>query len=298
MTQNPRDEGKPATANPTERSVERSREDESFAGVIVKRTDETRRHPDDVLEDAVHAGYEQLHRPPLSLALSAVAAGLMLSFTAMAVAVATLETADGSSALVARFAPALVYPLGFVLCIMSGTQLFTEHTATAVYPVLDGRSPVRALLRLWAVVLAGNLIGAAAGAGLLTAADAVVGARGGYVALGRHLVEFGAVPLLMSSLLAGWLMALGGWLVLATLPGLSQIAMVYIVTLLIGIGGLHHSIAGSVEMFTAILASDEFGAGAAVRFIALSVAGNLLGGFFFVAVLNYGHIRRSQALNK
>ena len=33
----------------TERSIERAREDERFTPVIVKRTDEARRHPDDIL---------------------------------------------------------------------------------------------------------------------------------------------------------------------------------------------------------------------------------------------------------
>ena len=48
---------------------------------------------------------------------------------------------------------AIVYPLGFIICIMSGTQLFTEHTATAVYPVLAGKADVKKLFRLWLLLL-------------------------------------------------------------------------------------------------------------------------------------------------
>lgn len=278
----------------TERSIERAREDERYLPVIVKRTDEARRHPDDILSYAIAEGLEQLDRPTFSLALSSVAAGLMLGFTAMAVAVVTAAVEPLPWSGLERLATALVYPFGFVICIMSGTELFTEHTATAVYPVLDRKASARSLLRLWLTVGIGNLLGAAVSAGLLTAVDEVVHAREGYLAIGRHLVAFHSLPLFVSAVLAGWLMALGAWLILATPPTISQMAAIYVVTFLIGLGGLHHSIAGSVEMFTAFLIGDEFSAGQTFRFIGWALMGNLLGGSCFVAALNYAHIRRSR----
>lgn len=288
-------DGVPAAADQaTPRTIERAAEDQHFVPVIVKRNDQAMRHPDDVLEKAIDEGVEQLDRPFVSLALSSVAAGLILAFTAMAVAVVTLAVTDVASPVARRIAVALVYPLGFVVCVMSGTQLFTEHTATAVYPVLDRRARVTRLLRLWSIVILGNLVGGLAGAGLLTLADDVVGAAAGYVAIGHHLVEFGAGTLLVSAILAGWLMAQGAWLILATPPATSQIASIYIVTFLIGLGGLHHSIAGSVEMFAAWMNSDAFSIGEVTRFIGIALAGNLVGGSLFVALLNYGHIRKTQ----
>ncbi len=279
----------------TERALERAQEDERFLPVIVKRTDEARRHPDDILSYAIDEGLEQLCRPTLSLLLSSVAAGLILGFTAMAVAVVTAAVEPFGQPGIQRLATALVYPFGFVVCIMSGAELFTEHTATAVYPVLDGKASVARLLRLWIIVVVGNLAGAAAAAGLLTLADAVVGARAGYLEIGHHLVAFDALPLVTSAVLAGWLMALGAWLILATPPTLSQMASIYVVTFLIGLGGLHHSIAGSVEMFTAYWIGDEFTFSETFRFIGWALFGNLLGGSCFVAVLNYAHIRKSRA---
>jgi len=278
-----------------ERKLERLEEDQAFVPVIVKRTDESRRHPDDVLVKAIAEGLEQLCRPALSLGLSSIAAGLILGFTAMAVAVATVAAEPlGGWPMLGRLFVALVYPLGFVICLTSGAELFTEHTATAVYPVLDRRATVKRLLRLWSIVIGGNLVGAILSAGLLTLADPVIGARSGYIEIGRHLVEFSTLPLVVSAILAGWLMALGAWLILATPPTVSQIVSIYIVTFLIGVGGLHHSIAGSVEMFTALLMSDEFTIAQSGRFIGLALFGNLIGGSLFVAVLNYAHIRETR----
>ncbi|MGD8568330.1 MAG: formate/nitrite transporter family protein [Gammaproteobacteria bacterium] len=281
----------------TERALERKEEDEKYVPVIVKRSDEAFRHPDDTLQNAINEGVEQLERHFLSLSLSSTAAGMVLGFTAMVVAVVTAGMASFDQPFLERLATALVYPLGFVICIMSGTQLFTEHTATAVYPVLDGRESVTALLRLWIVVVVFNLVGAAVGGGLLTLADGVIQAKSGYIIIAEHLLVHSNFNLIISAILAGWLMALGAWLIMATQPTMSQIICVYIVTFIIGLGGLHHSIAGSVEMFTALFISDHFTLYQAARFVGLAVFGNLIGGSVFVAVLNYGHIRQTQAVS-
>lgn len=281
----------------TERALERKEEDEKYVPVIVKRSDEAFRHPDDTLQKAINEGVEQLERHFLSLSLSSTAAGMILGFTAMVVAVVTTGMASFDQPFLERLATALVYPLGFVICIMSGTQLFTEHTATAVYPVLDGRESVKALLRLWVIVVVFNLVGAAVSGGLLTLADGVVQAKAGYIIIAEHLLVHSNFNLIISAILAGWLMALGAWLIMATQPTMSQIICVYIVTFIIGLGGLHHSIAGSVEMFTALFISDHFSLYQTARFVGLAVLGNLIGGSVFVAVLNYGHIRKTQAVS-
>lgn len=282
------------TDGPTEREVEREEEEKEYTSVIVKRVDEALKHPDDILEKVIHEGLEQQNRAFLSLLLSAMAAGLILGFTAMSVATAESQMLLLDTAISSRFVTALVYPLGFVLCIMSGTQLFTEHTATAVYPVLDGRGDFRKMLRLWAVVIAGNLLGAMISAVFLVLAEGVIQAEKGYLEIGKHLVAYTARPLFFSSLLAGWLMALGAWLVMSTGPALSQMVSIYIVTFIIGAGGLHHSIAGSVEIFTAYLLSDLFSPVQVLRFVGITIIGNLIGGAIFVALLNYGHIRHTQ----
>lgn len=279
----------------TERSVERDAEDQQFMPVVIKRTDESRRHPDDMLEKAVEEGQEQLERQSVSLFLSAIAAGMILGFSAMAVAVASVAFELPDQPLLKRILVALFYPLGFVMCLMSGAQLFTEHTATAVYPVLERRATVSQLLRLWFVVVLGNLLGAFASAMLQTLADPVVGASVGYIEVGEHLVAFSSLPLLISGLLAGWLMAQGGWLLLSTTHASGQIMAIYLVTFLIGVGGLHHSIAGSAEIFSAMMLGANVPLAELGRFLGLALLGNLIGGSLFVAVLNYTHIRGTQS---
>lgn len=277
----------------TDRSLERRKENDEFVSVIVKRHDETFRHPDDILEKAIKEGLEQHKRPVFSLWLSAIAAGMILCFTAMAVAV-MVSIVEHPHAGVGRVAIASVYPLGFVLCILSRVQLFTEHTATAVYPVLDSRAEWDSLLKLWGIVIAGNMVGGLVSAGMLTAVDDVIKASEGYLFLADHILSFPLDTLFFSAIMAGWLMALGAWIIMATHSTPGQMISIYIVTFVIGLAGLHHSIAGSVELFAAAFSSPHVHLLDLPVPIMVMLMGNMIGGSVFVAVLNYGHIRHSQ----
>ncbi len=279
----------------TERSKEREEEDQKFVPVIVKRTDESRRHPDDTLEQAVKDGLEQIERRGWSLFLSASAGGLILGSSALLVGVvgAAVRPLVESQSLV-RIATSFVYPIGYIICILSGSQLFTEHTATAVYPVLDRKATVGGLVRLWVLVIAGNLLGTTCAAGLLAAAEPVVQAADGYHLAARHVLDADMGPLLASAVLAGWLMAVAAWLTVASPHASGQIMCIYMVTFVIGIGGLHHSIAGSTEWLVAMFTGDQVTLAAGARFTGLALLGNLIGGSVFVATLNYVHIRGSQ----
>jgi formate/nitrite transporter FocA (FNT family) len=151
------------------------------------------------------------------------------------------------------------------------------------------------MMRIWGLVLGGNLIGCLLGATLLWGASGVVGADRGFAEVAEHFLRFGALDTLLSAVLAGWLMALGGWLLLATPPDVSQIVVIYLVTFLIGLGGLHHSIAGMSELLIARFTGADVPLGEAAAAIGLAVLGNLAGGALFVAVLNYGYVRHTQA---
>ena len=95
--------------------------------------------------------------------------------------------------------------------------------------------------------------------------------------------------ILVSAILAGWLMGLVSWLVTAGRDTISEIVFVWLVTGTIGLAHFHHCIAGSVEVLAAVFAGQgttlaDFG-----HFLLFSTLGNVIGGVFFVALVKYGH---------
>lgn len=275
------------------RVKERRKETYRYQEVIVKRVDETFRHADDILELAIHEGSSQIERPFLGLLLSSVAGGMIIGFSVLAVAVMASILGDLEG--INRIFVALVYPLGFVLCILSRTQLFTEHTATAVYPLLDGSANIGGVLKLWGTVILGNMAGGFLIAFLLYHGESVIHAKDGYINIAEHVLAYDFSSLIVSSILAGWLMAIAAWTILSTHSTTSQILCIYVATFIIGVGGLHHSIAGSVELFVGLLMSPDITLMRILPSIGIILLGNAIGGSVFVALLNHGHIR---GLNK
>ena len=114
-------------------------------------------------EEIRQDGEKELERDGMALLWSAIAAGLSMSASLMAKGIFKVHL-DGVPG--AFLLENLGYTFGFVIVIMARQHFFTENTVTAVLPVMHkptwGNGGL--LLRLWGIVLLGNLIGTALGA--------------------------------------------------------------------------------------------------------------------------------------
>jgi len=257
--------------------------------------DEPQKSYHTVLEQHLAQAQQEIERPAGGLLLSAISAGLDLGFGPLLMAVIATRAGGDLTGLARDVVLALAYGVGFMFVVMGRSELFTEQTTSAVLPVLDRRASVAQLLRLWALVLAGNLIGAAA----MAAAVSTLGPAMKIVdvdalaEMSSRLTEAPTLVLLASAVAAGWLMGLLAWLVIAVRDTVSQIVVVLATTFVIGMAGFHHSIAGSIEVLMALFAGagatwSDFG-----HFLLWAVIGNAIGGSMFVGLLKFGHVRAS-----
>ncbi len=249
-----------------------------------------------ILEQQVTEATEELERPAAGLMLSGLTDGLDLGFGPFAMVVFSTLTATVFSEPIRKLLGANFYAAGFVFVVMSHSALFTEHTTSAVQPVLAGRSTVGRLLRLWGLVLAANLVGAAAfawaasrvGPGLGVADPKAMGELAG------TLVGHSSGLIFVSAIGAGWLMGLLSWLTSAARDSISQLVLVWLTTYVIGLASLHHSIAGTTEVLMGVFVGQGAGVADFFRFLIWSVLGNAIGGSVFVAALKSGHVRQSK----
>jgi formate/nitrite transporter FocA (FNT family) len=247
-----------------------------------------------MLERGISSGREELERNSGGLFLSSISAGLDVGFGPFLMVALLSFVTDQVSPLNLRVLLAAAYGIGFILVVLGRSELFTEHTAMAALPLLAGRARISAVSRLWGIVLVGNLIGAIAFS-LLAVPIAVslgIATEGALAEVAHTLTGHPGWVILGSAVLAGWLMGLLSWLVLATNDTLAQIVIVWLITGAIGIAGLHHSIAGTVEVAFGVLGADVTLA-EATRVIGITIIGNAIGGTVFVALLKYQHAIRS-----
>jgi formate/nitrite transporter FocA (FNT family) len=188
-----------------------------------------------------------------------------------------------------------MYAIGFIFVILGRSELFTEHTTIACLPVLNRQASLIALLRLWAPIYISNIIGAAIFARIAT----IVGPSldvidpEAFRSLALPLVEQSWWVILISGMLAGWMMGLLSWLVTASRDTVSQIAIVWLITSSIGLAHLHHSIVGTVEVLAAVFANQGITLGDFGHFLLWATLGNAAGGVIFVALIKYGHASRA-----
>ena len=237
-----------------------------------------------ILEQETTEGLKELERATFGLLISSFSAGLDLSFSVLLMGVMLTLVRGSASKPEAQILVATMYSIGFVLVILGRSELFTEHTTRAVYPVLTGHASPAALMRLWGVIYAGNLAGTALFAELIT----IIGPALGIIEmsslglLAQRVVNHAWWALVVSGILAGWLMGLLSWLVTASRDAISQIFFVWLITSAIGLCHLHHAIVGSVEVLTAVFARLGVSVANYGVFLACATLGNIAGGVFFV----------------
>ena len=245
----------------------------------------------EIYSAAVRIGEDELKRSSTGLALSGLAAGLGMGLTGLGSAAVLAEVGDGAAHYLLA---TLLYPLGFIVVIVGRAQLFTENTLFPVVLVLDRRRHLGNTLRLWAVVFIANVVGALVFAVLMIKAGAVsTEVAGALSRLGSKTVQGGFVHLFWAGVAGGWIIALMAWLVTASRFTIGQVAVVYLMTFVVGAAGLAHCIAGSTEALSAVLAG-QVSVGTYVVWLLAATVGNTIGGVVIVSLLNYGQVMGSR----
>ncbi|PRY92893.1 formate/nitrite transporter FocA (FNT family) [Hasllibacter halocynthiae] len=234
------------------------------------------------------SGEEELARPISGLVWSGIAAGLLISFSVLGEAIfrTYLPAAEWTYLL-----ENLGYSLGFMLVIMGRMQLFTENTITTVLPFMIKPTWAAALdvLRLWAIVLGANLVGAFMAAALFHSGAIAPELHPAIHDLSVHATHMGALDGFLRGVPAGILIAAIVWMMPQAEDAKFFIIIVF--TWLIAAGDFTHIVAGSVEMGYLLLAG-ELGIGLAVFGFFLPVLmGNVVGGTAVFSVMAWGQVK-------
>lgn len=234
-------------------------------------------------------GEEELHRPAMSLWWSGIAAGIGISTSVFAQGLLHQSFADHPQR---ELISAFGYAMGFVLVVLSRLQLFTENTLTAVLPLLAGPNVERLwrTARLWAIVLAANLVGTFLTALLIDVfADPAHPTLAGMLDISRKAAQASGLTALLDGIPAGFFIAAFVWM-LPSSKGF-EIFVVGLFAWLIAAGGFAHVVAGSTEMFLLVLHGEIPMLDAFALHLAPTLVGNVIGGTGLFALLAFAQIK-------
>ena len=234
-------------------------------------------------------GDQELERSVAALWWSALAAGLTMGLSLMAMGLlnSRLPDAEGFK-VIASFG----YCAGFLAVILARQQLFTENTLTAVLPIMSKPtlSNFARLLRLWVVVLVGNLCGTllVAYAMLhLPIFDAKTDLA--FLDIGRKVMENDAGQMFAKGIVSGWMIATMVWMI----PSMESAKMwiIILITYLMALGDFTHIVVGTAEVSYLVFAGELPWKDFWLIFAGPTLAGNIIGGSFIFALISHAQIR-------
>ncbi|MHC8356972.1 formate/nitrite transporter family protein [Pseudomonas sp. LB3P81] len=241
-------------------------------------------------------GDQELERSVAALWWSALAAGLTMGLSLMAMGLlnSRLPDAEGFK-VIASFG----YCAGFLAVILARQQLFTENTLTAVLPIMSkptlgnfGR-----LLRLWSVVLVGNLCGTLLVAYVmlhLPIFDSKTDLA--FLDIGRKVMENDASQMFAKGIVSGWMIATMVWMI----PSMESARMwiIILITYFMALGDFTHIVVGSVEVSYLVFAGELPWKDFWLVFAGPTLVGNIIGGSFIFALISHAQIRSESGAPK
>ena len=274
------------------RKLERNPQSRSQAiGSSQAQTELDRPTADEIYEQVSRNARHELDRAAVGLAISGLAGGMTMGLTALSTSIVIALLGQSAAA---RFIADLLYPLGFIAVILGRAQLFTENTLYPVALMLAERRHGWKTLRLWAIVLPSNVLGAFLFALLAVKTGAL---RPEFVAamtrIGVEAAGVGTTRVFWSGVIGGWIIALVAWLVSGSHSITGSVMLIWLLTFVVGLGGFAHCIATSGEILAAIL-DHQLAVSRYFTWLAPATLGNICGGVLLVTLLEYGQVKGGE----
>lgn len=250
-----------------------------------------------VVHEAIrHDGEEELKRPSSALAWSGFAAGLSMGFSLVAQALLQSHLPDRPWR---QLLVSVGYSVGYLIVITGRQQLFTENTLTAIIPLLARRNvgTLIQVMRLWVIVLVANLAGAHLFAWVASNTPMFrPEVQAAMLSIGKQAADVTFGLAILRGIFAGWLIALVVWILAAIDNG--RIAVIVILTSLVGLAGFTHIIAGSIDVLFLVMVGAKSWGAVAWGYMLPTFIGNCIGGVSLTAALNHAQVVAGMATKR
>ena len=191
---------------------------------------------------------------------------------------------------------AAVFPVGLMLVVIAGAELFTGNTAILVPGILSKRSPLRGLVRSWTLSYVGNFAGGLFVALALSYWAGLCAGEPYLSAVRAMAVDKTSLPFMAAfwrGVGCNWLVCLAVWMACAAEDVAGKVLAIWFpIMAFVGLG-FEHSVANMFFIPNGMLYGAPVGIGRFLLRNLLPVTlGNIVGGAFFVGVISWWLYRR------
>ncbi|MGI8916264.1 MAG: formate/nitrite transporter family protein [Chloroflexota bacterium] len=253
--------------------------------------------PQDIAERAGDVGRERLDRSNLDIFITGAIGGFEVSLgglAAMAVVGSSLLAIHGFDLYAALAIGALAFPIGFMFVIIGRSELFTENFLIPVTAVLRQERTLLSLVQVWGFSWLGNMV-ACAGFAALVSIPAAIGAPilHGYVIYTAYKLSLPPLGLFVSAILAGMIMTVLTWLLLAIRDPVGKILAIFAAGYVIFATNVSHAIVGASLLFVGFRPAG-FPVWSPLLWVVIATLGNLVGGVGVVTLFRHVQVKEKR----
>ena len=255
------------------------------------------------------AGVTKTSLPALNMLVRAFLAGAYVAMGATLATVSSTGVANIFGPGIAQFIVGAVFPVGLMLVVFTGAELFTGDAMFAPMAILQGHIGMSKLIYLWVVVYVGNLIGSVFMAFLVSYGpysswDALGAAT--VTSFGLRAIQIGSAKVaytgtmgllscFFKGILCNWLVCLALFLGFAADDVISKIAALWFPIMAFAASGFEHCVANMFFIPAAIITNGFTGntvdnlnwVGMWTNNIIWTTLGNIVGAVVFMAIVYY-----------
>ncbi|MDU9375574.1 Nitrite transporter NirC [Methanocorpusculaceae archaeon Sp1] len=257
------------------------------------------------------AGKSKCCLPAGNMFVRAFLAGVYIAMGAALATVGSTGVADFLGPGFGQLITGALFPVGLVLVVLTGAELFTGDAMFAPMAILQGQTSLKGLIYLWIVVYIGNLIGSLFMAVLVSygpytvwdaagvATISAFGTRAIAIATAKvsYFGPMGILSVFFKGILCNWLVCLAIFLALAADEVISKIVAIWFPIMAFVASGYEHCVA-NMYFIPAGIITNAIGGGSAnteilnwgtmwTSNIIWSTIGNIVGAVIFMAVIYY-----------
>lgn len=227
--------------------------------------------------------------------ISAVLAG---AFIALGGALATIA-GSGFSGMQSSLIKGAVFPLGLMLVVICGAELFTGNSLL-IAPLLNKNIKPAAMLKNWSIVYLGNFVGAVIIAALVVYGKAYTGNAADAAATlvaAKSDANFGVM--LLKGIPCNMLVCLAVWAAMASKSASGKILAVYLPVFAFVVCGFEHSIANMFYITAGFMSTGGWGlsfGNALLNGLLAPTIGNIIGGALIAIAFWWLYFKRPKVV--
>lgn len=240
--------------------------------------------PKEIANAMVNVGVRKANLKTSAMIYLGILAGMYIGFGGLANTIIS-QTLGNIDPGLAKFAGAAVFPVGLILVVVAGAELFTGNNLMTL-AVMNKKITLSQMFRNWGVVWVANLVGSVFLA-LIVFYGGVLGGDAGIkaIAIAESKVSLDIMALIFRGIMCNILVVLAVWIAASAQDVISKLFACWFPIMLFVLCGFEHSVANMFFIPMGMLLGAKVTMAALIKNLVFVTIGNILGGAIIIPFL-------------